>query len=151
MFKCWLYIINLGGICMCRKKKIAQVQGQESEVADKKTCRDNWVVQNWLTAIPFVGGFFKTADLNVAFNHMGHYIFMLAGDVLAMKYEVWESSMDDSSALMQVKMATNMTIGMMVGEMASNTLYSGTKAAIKACQTSCQQDDPDPSRYSNMA
>lgn len=107
------------------------------EEAPAKTWRDNWIVKNWLTALPFVGGFFKTANLKEAANHLGHYTFMLAGGTTLMLLEVLPTSMDESPVVKHTKMTTNMAIGMAVGEVAYNTLFSVTKSAIDCCRKRC--------------
>lgn len=112
--------------------------------------RGNWLVKNWLTAIPLVGGFFKTADLEKAFNHMGHSIFMLAGMASFMEFGPIPSSEDDSAAIMQVKMTANMAIGMMAGEMAWNTIFSLSKSAVKSCKSACVKDLGESDAYQPM-
>lgn len=124
----------------------AETQSAESERLDQ-TWRDNWIVKNWLTAAPFVGGFFKTSNIKEATNHLGHYSFMLAGGTTLMILEVLPMSMDDSPAVKHLKMTTNMAIGMAVGEMCYNTLFSIGKAVASQLPCSAESDEQQTRSY----
>jgi len=51
-------------------------------------------------------------------------MFMIAGGTTLMILEALPTSMEDSAVVKHAKMTTNMVIGMAVGEVCYNTLFS---------------------------
>lgn len=122
-----------------------------TETCEAITWRDNWIVKNWLTALPFAGGFFKTEDLKEAANYFLHYTFMLAGGTTLMLIEILPTSMEDSAIVKHTKMTANMAIGMTAGEIACNMLFSVSKSAINCCCREEYTPKYEANQYQSLA
>lgn len=126
------------------------IQNENISLLETSGWRENWFVKNWLTAIPFVGAFFKTPNNKEAAKHALHYTFMLAGGTTLMILEALPTSMDDPAVVKHAKMTTNMAIGMAVGEMCYNTLFSAGKAVVSRLPCSAAFSEQQASDYQRI-
>jgi len=102
-----------------------------TSLAENPQWRANWFVANWFTALPFVGGFFKTSDRRESVKHVFHYSFMLAGGAVFMALDIFPSAMHTSDLERRLLMTSKMAVGMALGEMSFNTLFSATQLVVK--------------------
>ena len=86
--------------------------------------RGNWFVKNILAELPIIGAFFHTREIPHMLHHAGKSASMLIGGAIGMMLEPIETEKNDDLALRMTKTTTNMAIGMSLGNMTYNSIYS---------------------------
>lgn len=100
------------------------MHSHHSSGQENKGWRSNWFVKNILAEIPIIGGFFHSADIPHALHYAGKSAAMLAGGSIGMMLEILKKSDTDTMTTRMAKDTTNMAMGMALGNIAYNTLYS---------------------------
>ena len=97
------------------------------------TWRENWFIKNCLVPIPIIGPFFKATDVKCALHQSGKSAGMLLGGTTYMMFNTLGMNMHDSPSEKFGKMAADMAIGMTLGVVAYNGLFSAGKALHQKC------------------
>ena len=99
---------------------------------EDKGWRGNWFVKNILAELPIVGAYFHTQNIPHALHHAGKSAAMLVGGMAGMVIEGAnaDSTHNTTGGSHRLAKATaSMALGMSLGNMAYNTLYSAGSTA----------------------
>lgn len=100
---------------------------------EEKGWRSNWFVKNVLAELPIIGGFFHSANIPHALHNAGKSAAMLAGGSMAMMLEILKKTDTDTMATSMTKSITNMAIGMALGTITYNVLFSAGSKVYYSC------------------
>lgn len=86
--------------------------------------RDNWIVKNWLTAIPLARAVTEKTVPDGLDRFLGDS-FMLSGGVVLMSLNIFHMRKNEERFVMDAEMTGTMVLGMGGGMAIYNTLKSG--------------------------
>lgn len=109
------------------------------ETSETRGWRNNWFVKNVLAEIPIFGAIFHTSNVPHALHNAGKSTAMLIGGSTGMMMDMLLTKDEmESMAITITKSTVNMAVGMMVGTVAYNALYSAGNFAYQKCSTKPQ-------------
>lgn len=101
---------------------------------EENTWRSNWFVRNILSELPIIGAFFHTGNIPRAIHHAAKSTAMIAGGSTAMMLQIIPKDMQDDMTTNITKDITNMAIGMTLGSIAVNIVYSTGNTISQKCR-----------------